>query len=298
MSRLDPVRVTVHAKGVKVTVRLADQPAAPKPPPLAVKLPDLPTVPDVWRGATYVIRTLLGSGDDNPKLRKSNEAGTPFKTWGLALAPAKESGVQTCPAASPGCRAACLYHQGHARFDGGIAACRVAKTVAWRKHKDWFERRLVHELGAVTRRAEARGLLAAVRLNMTSDIPWESDFPALFWLFRDTSYYDYTKNFPRMMRFAGGELPPNYTLTFSRSETNEDRCRDVLAAGGNVAVVFRTRNFPETYLGHQVIDGDETDLRFLDPAGVVVGLSAKGTAKLDRSGFVVDADRISLPLSV
>jgi hypothetical protein len=58
-----------------------------------------------------------------------------------------------------------------------------------------------------------------------------------------------------------------------------------------VGVVFRDRNFPAQYLGVPVIDGDETDLRFLDPPGVVVGLSAKGTAKMDESGFVVDSTR-------
>jgi hypothetical protein len=35
-----------------------------------------------------------------------------------------------------------------------------------------------------------------------------------------------------------------------------------------------------------VFDGDTTDLRFLDPVGVVVGVRAKGDAKKDDSGFV------------
>jgi hypothetical protein len=36
-----------------------------------------------------------------------------------------------------------------------------------------------------------------------------------------------------------------------------------------------------------VIDGDLSDLRFLDRTGVVVGVRAKGKAKKDVSGFVV-----------
>jgi hypothetical protein len=44
---------------------------------------------------------------------------------------------------------------------------------------------------------------------------------------------------------------------------------------------------PQTYLGKQVVDGDATDLRFLDPRGVIVGLKAKGKGKQDTSGFVV-----------
>jgi len=43
---------------------------------------------------------------------------------------------------------------------------------------------------------------------------------------------------------------------------------------------------PNTYAGAPVVDGDASDLRFLDPDGVVVGLKAKGDAKKDTSGFV------------
>jgi len=39
--------------------------------------------------------------------------------------------------------------------------------------------------------------------------------------------------------------------------------------------------------GRRTINGDATDLRFLDGRGVVVALKAKGQAKQDRSGFVV-----------
>ena len=83
-----------------------------------------------------------------------------------------------------------------------------------------------------------------------------------------------------------GSLPSNYHLTFSRSEANEAQALDVLKAGGNVACVF-SGSLPETYLGFRVINGDESDLRFLDPSGVIVGLKAKGKAKKDASGFVI-----------
>jgi hypothetical protein len=103
------------------------------------------------------------------------------------------------------------------------------------------------------------------------------------------------------MAHARGEMPANYHLTFSRSEINESDCRAILAAGGNVAVVFKIckckprqtckHEVPDgvyTYLGYPVVSGDHDDLRFLDPAGVVVGLKAKGPARADDSGFVVD----------
>jgi hypothetical protein len=93
-----------------------------------------------------------------------------------------------------------------------------------------------------------------------------------------------------MAAFLDGKMPENYRLTFSRSEKNEDIADGFIKRGGNVAVVFSTRKgraLPDTYLGAPVIDGDEHDLRFLDPRGVVVGLRAKGKAKTSRSDFVV-----------
>lgn len=303
-----PPRLRPRAATVKLTVRgsahvqlrVSAGTAIPrtsiKPPPLVVTLPDINTVPEVWRGARYVLRRLLGSGDSNPKLRKSNAAGTPFQTWGLAMAPARESGYQLCSSSSAACRVACLYRQGHSRADTTIAACRIAKAVAWKEHRDWFVQQLTHELRTIERRADRDGFEVAVRLNLTSDVMWEREIPELFSRFTTFQAYDYTKHFPRMMRYTRGDLPPNYHLTFSRSEDNEMQCREVLAAGGNVAIVFRSRQFPPRYLGFPVIDGDETDLRFLDPSGVVVALSAKGTAKSDDTGFVVDSGRFSLKI--
>lgn len=275
---------------------LLDRPPAVNTDPLVVRLPDLPTVPERWRGANYVLRRLLGAGDTNPKLRKSNAAGTPFKTWGLALAPARESGHQMCASASAACRRACLYHQGHARLDPTIAACRIAKTVAWKTNPSWFKARLTRELCHVRRVSERDDFRVAVRLNLTSDVMWEREWPEVFEEFSSFQLYDYSKHVKRMLRCLGGDFPPNYHLTFSRSEDNESECREVLSAGGNVAVVFRSRPFPDRYLGFPVIDGDVTDLRFLDPPGVVVGLSAKGTAKADASGFVVDIVAKRTPL--
>ena len=94
-------------------------------------------------------------------------------------------------------------------------------------------------------------------------------------MFPTMQFYDYTKLPNRR------NLPSNYHLTFSRSESNEH----LIPQGMNVAVVFDT--LPETFMGRKVIDGTDTDLRFLDPQGVVVGLVAKGKAKKDNSGFTV-----------
>jgi hypothetical protein len=89
-----------------------------------------------------------------------------------------------------------------------------------------------------------------------------------------------------MIQYLQGELPANYHLTFSRKENNQAQCDLILSMGGNVAVVFKS--VPKTWNGYEVIDGDETDLRFLDKKGVIVGLKAKGDGKKDKTGFVVE----------
>jgi hypothetical protein len=133
--------------------------------------------------------------------------------------------------------------------------------------------------------AEKKGLIPVFRLNGTSDLSWEKYEVAngknIFQMFPDVQFYDYTKVLGRKT----GDIK-NYHLTFSNADGN---INDVLAAkhaGLNIAVVFR-KELPETYLGRKVINGDETDLRFLDPSNVIVGLKAKGKAKKDTSGFVV-----------
>jgi len=57
----------------------------------------------------------------------------------------------------------------------------------------------------------------------------------------DVQFYDYTKSTRRAIAHAFGDMPANYHLTFSRSECNDRDALNVLARGGNVAVVFSTR---------------------------------------------------------
>jgi hypothetical protein len=138
---------------------------------------------------------------------------------------------------------------------------------------------------ALVKKAEKQGLVPCVRLNGTSDIGWEGVANDLMAEFSNVQWYDYTKIQARMMRYLEGKMPSNYHLTFSKSENNWDKCLEVLKHGGNVAAVFN--KLPETFMGYAVIDGDKSDLRFLDPFNVIVGLKAKGMARKDKSGFVI-----------
>jgi hypothetical protein len=227
------------------------------------------------------MKTLL-SVDTNAKTVKGQKRG--FMTGILYLAPDRISGLfNACPNASNGCRNLCLYYAGRGAFNS-VQKARTAKTVFYVKDRESFLATLTENVASVIRKAKAKKMHPVIRLNGTSDIGWERY--TVIQAFKTTRFYDYTKNYDRMMAFLDGKLPSNYSLTFSRSETNETQCLDVLSRGGNVAVVFR-KALPTHWNGFPVINGDENDLRFLDPKGVVVGLTAKGKAKTDTSGFVV-----------
>jgi len=225
----------------------------------------------------------LLSVDTNAKTVKGQKRG--YRTAILYLAPASVSGVvNVCAFASEACREACLYSAGRGAFTS-VQKARIAKTVLYVKDKKAFIETLKVNVVALVKKCVKESAKPAVRLNGTSDVSWERH--GVIQKFKSVPFYDYTKNYVRMLSFLNGKLPANYSLTFSRSETNESQCLDVLSRGGTVAVVFRSKTLPATWQGFPVINGDENDLRFLDPKGVVVGLSAKGKAKKDTTGFVV-----------
>jgi len=225
----------------------------------------------------------LLSVDTNAKTVKGQSKG--YRTGILYLAPASVSNViNVCLFASPACRAACLYSAGRGAFTS-VQQARIAKTKFFVSDKHAFVENLKLNVSKLVSNCLKTKAIPTVRLNGTSDINWERY--SVIQAFNEVQFYDYTKNYFRMNLFLDGKLPSNYSLTFSRSETNESQCLEVLNRGGNVAVVFRDKVLPSHWNGFKVINGDENDLRFLDPKGVVVGLTAKGKAKTDTSGFVV-----------
>jgi hypothetical protein len=245
----------------------------------------------------YVPRTLF-SIDTNAKTVKGQRYGV--KTAVLYLAPARLAfdalGIPgtLCPLSeTAGCESACLNRAGRGQFNA-IQQARLNKTLYFLLDRVGFMGQLAHEIAGFVRKTLAEGFTPVVRLNGTSDNRWELEpveldgvtYPNLMSLFPDVQFYDYTKLPNRK------NLPANYDLTFSYSGVPKFRpyAEQALAAGLRVAVVFRDRaSIPARFLGVEVVDGDDSDLRPYDPAGVVVALYAKGPAKKDRSGFVVDA---------
>lgn len=220
----------------------------------------------------------------NPKTQKGVKKG--YVTAIQHFAPSRLSGFNVCEFATGECIRFCLNKAGRGGIfkkgetTNAIQQARIKRTRLWLDNPNLYKSTLIKEIEAFKKRAAKLNLTPCIRLNGTSDIRWEEHFAPLFWRFEDIQFYDYTKDHTRMMRFLSGRwAAKNYHLTFSRSELNDAQCDEVLAHGGNVAIVFDS--VPDTYRGVTVLDGDADDLRFLDDPGYYIGLKAKG--KLGRS---------------
>lgn len=237
------------------------------------------------------MKTLLCVGND-AKTVKGELFG--YLTGILYLAPGRIAGAgNVCPYAKE-CLAACLYSAGRGIFNS-VQTARINRTKWFFQDNAGFISQLKREVAALVAKAKRKAakthkrVRAAVRLNGTSDIPWEKT--GIIQSFPDVQFYDYTKNPIRMAEYLAGKMPPNYHLVFSRQPSNETTAIGFLRQGGNATVVF-SKALPATWQGFPVVNGDLSDLRFADGNGVVVGLLAKGKAKKDTSGFVVASENL------
>ena len=232
----------------------------------------------------------------NPKVLKGMSQG--YMTYILHLAPANLSGYETCAKRTAGCTAACLNTAGRGgmfkkgEFTNVIQKARIRKTKMFFENRVEFMAMLVKDIELAIKQAGKIDMIPVFRLNGTSDIAFEKYevvrdgvmYRNIFNAFPDIQFYDYTKILGR--KTVAYE---NYNLTFSAADGNDADVANAIAQGYNIATVFgikKTLPMPETYMGIPVFNGDESDLRFLDPKGVVVGLYAKGKAKKDTTGFV------------
>jgi hypothetical protein len=237
---------------------------------------------------------LLSTG--NPKILKGTKKG--YNTFILHLAPADVSGYNTCPKATVGCKTACLNTAGRGgMFKKGettnvIQEARIRKTKMFFETRELFMQSLVKDIELGIKQSAKKNLIPVFRLNGTSDLSFEKYevvrngvlYRNIFEAFAEVQFYDYTKILGRKVNAIA-----NYHLTFSAADGNDNDVRKAIAQGYNVATVFgikKTLPMPDTYEGRPVFNGDDSDLRFLDPQGVVVGLYAKGKAKKDTTGFV------------
>jgi len=220
--------------------------------------------------------------DNNAKTVKGRKYG--FMTAILYLASSDQSGFNVCPMASQGCKKACLYSSGHGAFNN-VQQGRINKTRWYIQERDTFLNQIRKEINAFIIKAKNKNLTPCIRLNGTSDISWEKT--GLIEEYKNIQWYDYTKIYKRALSFVNGELPSNYHLTYSLNEDNRNNAFDILNRGGNISAVFR-KELPKKYNGFKVVNADDSDLRFLDGDNIIAGLLAKGKAKKDFSGFVLD----------
>lgn len=211
------------------------------------------------------------------KIDKSDKY-TDYENFIMYLSPANSSGVNVCPAASEGCIASCLNTSGRGRFSATQRA-RMNRTLDYINNRPSFLHRLEWELQRISNKYPK----SFVRLNGTSDLNFRPFIKKIGSKYPNIKFYDYTKVPATALKSLRVD---NYHVTFSRSEVNWEDCKEMLDAGVNVAAVF-AKHFPFKYKGYPVINGDITDARMLDPQGVIVGLSAKGDARKDLSGFVI-----------
>jgi hypothetical protein len=221
-----------------------------------------------------------------------------YNSYILHLAPASLSGYNTCPKATEGCKAACLNTAGRGgMFKKGevtnmIQQARIRKTKQFYENRVQFMSDLVKDIELGIKQSAKKGLIPVFRLNGTSDISFEKyevqrngiTYNNIFTAFPDIQFYDYTKILGRKVNNI-----KNYHLTFSAADGNDNDVLKAFDQGYNVAMVFGIKKKYEMiteYMGKPVYNGDDSDLRFLDPDNHIVGLYAKGKAKSDNTGFV------------
>ena len=233
------------------------------------------------RGLPY--KTILG--ESSAKTVKGEKIG--YLTGIVYLVPDEI----ICPLAKlAGCFEGCLKSAGRGAFNS-VQIARQAKTQFFYNNREAFMLSLCADVWSLVNKAKRIGLNPLVRPNGTSDIDFENiivlDGKTIFQLFPDVQFYDYTKHPSRKL---DGKTAGNYDLTYSFSAitpkpisikglTNPNNSR--------TAVVFQKQSdIPNNFRGWPVIDGDNTDVRHIEPKSVVVALYAKGKAKKDNGGFV------------
>jgi hypothetical protein len=154
-----------------------------------------------------------------------------------------------------------------------IQRARIRKTQQYFEQRDQFLADLEADIRKAIKFAERQGLKPVFRLNGTSDLSVEKW--GIIEKFPSVQFYDYTKVLGRKVAHL-----PNYHLTFSKADGNDSDVAEALLQGMSVVAVYDE-------IPKGVPSADETDLRFLDPKGTLLGLKAKGKAKKDYSGFVI-----------
>ena len=225
---------------------------------------------------------------NNPKILKGKKVNDKYISAILHMRP---DNTRICPYQEiASCKEACLNTAGRGGIikkgetTNVIQEARKRKTKLFLEDRTTFMTDLIADITRFANYCKNKNKLPCIRLNGTSDIQYEKilvEGKNIFEHFSDIQFYDYTKIPTRKVSHI-----KNYHLTWSYSEANLKYTAWYDKIAYNIAVVFNGA-FPIYFKGREVVDGDESDLRFLDKDNVIVGLKAKGKARHDMSGFVI-----------
>lgn len=226
----------------------------------------------------------IGSDAKTVKGEKKN-----YLTGILYLAPYNTSGLNVCPMATiADCISPCLFTAGRGAMYS-VFFSRLRKTLFLQQYKQEFLNVMANDIEKLIKKGKRNNMNIAIRPNGTSDLRFENY--GIIQAFDNVQWYDYTKIANRK------NIPHNYDLTFSYSGASNyaPYVKQALENNMRLATVFRNRETVEymlsngvKFMGRDIVDGDETDLRFLEPVNCITALYAKGRAKRDGTGFVVD----------
>lgn len=218
----------------------------------------------------------------NAKTTKGEKYG--YKTYILYMAPHKQNsfGKNLCPNASKGCVSACLFTSGRGKMSN-VKNARIKKANYFIENRKEFLNNLHLEVTKINKKKSS--LIPCIRLNGTTDIPWEN-----FDIIQknpNIMYYDYSKSKKRVLQ----NNLKNYHLVFSRSETNNEDCREILRNNKSIAVVvtkeLKNRLLIDPTINYNLVDGDLHDLIFKHAEGSIILLKSKGDGNKDTTGFVI-----------
>ena len=220
-----------------------------------------------------------------------------YRTHVLYFASGDSSGHEVCAWRNAEGTKVCLDTAGRGNMLS-VKTARIKKTKRYFADKKKFISDLEEEIETTAASAIRAGYIPVYRLDGTSDIGLAQriapNFPIL-------QFYDYTKNFKR-------KPLANWDITYSYDGFNWDKCVQKLSGldckkshlimmplynvgpMSRIAMVFRDK-LPETYRGWPVVDGDKSDLRFLDKKNVIVGLKIKGGKKRIAPNFFVETNQ-------
>ena len=193
---------------------------------------------------------------------------------------------------SGGCMELCLKSSGFAKIFKSVNIARQKKTEFLLNDRIGFINQLDKELFNFNKKCIKNNKTGFVRLNTISDYPFYKT--GLMQKYSNLIFIDYTKIAKRLFE----KLPENYFLMFSFSGRLQysNQVRMALKTDFPISVLFKC-DFPETFLGRQVIDGDKSDLNNALSFNKILGLKFKEINKEDynefkNNGFIVHEDQL------